>query len=223
MAPMTHTLNKTIEKALTLDYWLHMPEAASETEKWPLMLFLHGAGERGDMQLVKKHGPMKRIDAGHDYKFIVAAPLCPLDTTWELLVDELMALLDEISTNYPVDQKRVYLTGLSMGGFGSWNLARLHPERFAAVAPICGGMPWLVDKTRAAQTLKTMPIWAFHGAKDPVVSVEMTREMVKVLMEAGGNVNYTEYPDLLHDSWTVTYDNPELYEWFLQQEKSDAG
>jgi len=115
---------------------------------------------------------------------------------------------------YHVDRRRVYLTGLSMGGFGTWSLAAANPKRFAAIAPICGG-----GNTADAKKLATLPMWVFHGAKDPTVPVQRSREMVEAIKVAGGNIKYTEYPEAGHDSWTETYDNPALYEWFLAQKR----
>jgi acetyl esterase/lipase len=127
--------------------------------------------------------------------------------------DGVMSLLDEIISLYPVDEKRVYLTGLSMGGYGAWDLAMKNPERFAALATVCSG--GIVEK---AHVLKNLPIWAFHGAKDNIVPVQDTINMVEALKQCEGNIKLTIYPDAEHDSWTETYKNHLLYEWFLQHE-----
>ena len=124
-------------------------------------------------------------------------------------------LVDEIIKKYEVDTSRIYLTGLSMGGFGTWSLASMHPERFAAIAPICGGG----ESRRVARSLKNMPVWAFHGEKDTVVPAERSKEIVEALKANGGNVKLTLYPEVGHDSWTRTYDNPKLYEWFLKHSR----
>ncbi|MFW5692188.1 MAG: prolyl oligopeptidase family serine peptidase, partial [Chloroflexota bacterium] len=147
---------------------------------------------------------------------IVIAPQCPPDQTWFDYRNELILLLDHVLEQHNVDPDRVYLTGLSMGGFGTWDLARLHPDRFAAIAPICGGLPWLVALGSAALTLRTMPVWAFHGALDDIVPIERSQEAVDALRAAGNDVRFTVYPDLKHDSWTISYANPELYTWFLE-------
>ena len=129
-------------------------------------------------------------------------------------------MLDEIQGKYKVDPDRVYLTGLSLGGFGTWETATQHPERFAAIAPICGG-----GRPFMARRLKNLPAWVFHGEKDPVVPIKRSEEMVEALKAAGGDVKFTRYPEAQHDSWTETYNNPQLYEWFLQHkrgEKSEA-
>jgi len=129
-------------------------------------------------------------------------------------VTPVAALLDEIIVNYQVDRDRIYLTGLSMGGYGTWTLAAAYPEKFAAIAPICGG-GWPEDAAR----LKDLPIWVFHGAKDEAVPLERSEEMVKAVEDAGGKVKFTVYLDAEHDSWTATYGNPELYEWLLAQKR----
>jgi predicted peptidase len=123
-------------------------------------------------------------------------------------------MLDEVIGQHAVDPDRVYLTGLSMGGYGTWSLAMAYPEIFAAIAPICGGgmTEWLF-------MLKDMPVWAFHGAEDPAVPLERGQRMVDALRAAGGDVRFTVYPGCGHDSWTQTYENPQLYEWFLQHKR----
>jgi predicted peptidase len=129
----------------------------------------------------------------------------------------LSALLDNLAARYRVDQDRVYVTGLSMGGFGAWQLAVDYPARFAAIAPVCGkGEP------AKAQLIKDLPIWVFHGAKDPVVPVSNSQDMVDALKKCGSDVKLTIYPEALHDSWTETYNNPELYNWFLQHKRGGA-
>ncbi len=129
-------------------------------------------------------------------------------------MEVLTGLLDEIDEKYAVDSERIYLTGLSMGGYGTWSLACTYPDRFAAIAPVCGGgMPYI------ARNLKNVPIWAFHGAIDKVVPLKRSEEMVKAVKAAGGNAKLTVYPYADHDSWTVTYDNPKLYDWFLEHRR----
>jgi predicted esterase len=188
---------------------------AHATKRWPLMLFLHGAGERGDnLQLVKAHGPPKvadKLDA-KSFPFILVAPQCPANKLWS--IKPLLALLDKVMREYPVDPARVYLTGISMGGFGTWALAAEAPARFAAIAPICGG-----GDPASAPKLKKVPIWTFHGAKDTVVPIELTQKIVDAVKKAGGEVKFTIYPEASHDSWTATYNNPALYRWLLAQKK----
>jgi len=213
-------LNTEIAKKVDIRYLLYLPEGYGETDrKWPLMLFLHGAGERGDnLELVKVHGPAKLIEQGKDYPFIVVSPQCPAGQWWTEKTDTLMALLDEVESKYAVDPDRIYLTGLSMGGFGTWTLATRHPERFAAIAPICGGGDrFLADR------LKNVPVWAFHGARDSVVPMALSETMVQAVERVGGHAKLTVYPEANHDSWTATYDNPELYDWFLSHRLNRSG
>jgi predicted peptidase len=205
---------KTLERPVTvkLKYWLQLPSDYETQEEWPVLLFLHGAGERGeDLDRVKVHGPPKLIASGKAMPFIVVAPQCPTGRWWEPF--ELAALLDDIEQQYKVDKKRIYVTGLSMGGFGTWALAAYQPNRFAAIAPICGG-----GEPFMTRLYSHVPTWAFHGDQDNVVPLERSERMVEALKRAGGDVKFTVYPGVGHDSWTETYDNEELYEWLLQHE-----
>ncbi|HVX15218.1 MAG TPA: prolyl oligopeptidase family serine peptidase [Pirellulales bacterium] len=215
---------KHFEKEVTitvkLNYLLFLPtDYAQSDKKWPLILFLHGAGESGEnLEKVKAHGPPKIVDKNADFQFILVSPQSR-GRGWDS--NTLRALLDDVCDNYRVDRDRVYLTGLSMGGYGTWRLAADHPQYFAAIAPICGG-----GNPNDAKKLKDLPIWVFHGAKDTAVPLRASEEMVKALKEAGNDVKFTVYPEAGHDSWTETYDNPELYQWFLSHkrgEKTEAG
>lgn len=226
-------------------YLLYLPPGyeAKAARKWPLILFLHGAGERGtNLAVVAAHGPPKLVkknppvpknetDAARQNreaatrllaeKFIVVSPQCPPDQSWD--PDVLLGLLDIVIATQKVDPGRVYLTGLSMGGFGSWALLGKAPERFAAIAPICGGgnsIDILLPGRGKAAALKSLGVWAFHGAKDPAVAVGESERMVNTIRKAGvKDVQLTVYPEAQHDSWTETYNNPKLYEWFLAHER----
>ncbi|MHC4543477.1 MAG: carboxylesterase family protein [Planctomycetota bacterium] len=219
LAPGQHSqsFEKTITKNLSCEYLLFLPEGYSKNKQgWPLMLFLHGAGERGsDLKKVKKHGPPKIVDKQKDFPFIVVSPQCPKDDWWTDKIEVLIHLLDDIVARYNVDTERIYLTGLSMGGYGTWALASEYPERFAAVAPICGGGNRIM-----AFRLKDVPVWAFHGAKDNVVPLELSEEMVNAIKARGGDATLTVYPNAGHDSWTETYKNKELYDWFFKHSKA---
>jgi predicted peptidase len=212
------TMRKPIE--VTVSYQLYLPAdyGKEQDKKFPLILFLHGAGERGDdINLVKKHGPPKLLDSDTDLpvkNFIVVSPQCPANKWWQ--PHEVIALLDDVSQKYAVDPDRVYLTGLSMGGFGTWETAARYPERFAAIAPICGG-----GDPRRVRSLKDMPTWVFHGDKDPTVPVQRSIELVDALKQLGNDVKFTRYREAGHDSWTATYNKTELYEWFLQHKRGD--
>ncbi len=207
-----------------VNYLLYLPKGYEPggTKPWPLMLFLHGAGERGnDVWKVAVHGPPKQATNGMDLPFIIVAPQCPSGQRWSN--DVLLALLDEVCARHKVDQTRLYLTGLSMGGYGTWNLGLSYPARFAAIAPICGGgemITVLLSGMDKQQALKSLGVWAFHGAKDNVVPLAESERMVEGLKRVGhATVKLTVYPEAQHDSWSETYKNPEFYQWLLSHQR----
>ncbi|NLO32363.1 MAG: prolyl oligopeptidase family serine peptidase [Candidatus Hydrogenedentes bacterium] len=211
---------KEIKSTVETNYLLFLPENYDQTQQqWPLLLFLHGAGERGDdLSKVEVHGPPRLIaDGKKDFPFIVVSPQCPKDAWWSdgPQIDALDALLSHLIKTYRIDENRIYATGLSMGGFGTWRLACEYPDRFAAIVPICGsGEPYRAHKIRH------LPVWVFHGAKDDVIPIQSSQMMVDALKKAEGNVEFTIYPEAGHDAWTETYNNAALYEWLLQQRRS---
>ncbi len=212
-------LTATVRKRLELDYLVYLPKARRTGRGGsPLMVFLHGMGERGaDLSLVARHGPPKLAERGHGFPFVLVAPQCPPGSAWVFQTDALRALLKEVIALYAIDTSRIYLTGLSMGGAGTWHLAAEHPRAFAAIVPICGrAMPALGFPERV-KVLMDLPIWVFHGAQDKTVPIRESRVLVDALREAGSGVRFTVYPKAAHDSWTKTYANPKLYEWLLQQ------
>ncbi len=198
----------------SMRYLLYLPDEydSSIVNRWPLLVFLHGAGERGnDLELVKIHGPPKLIEAGKKMPFIVASPQLAIGEWWS--PDLVVWLTKELITTLRVDPDQVYLTGLSMGGYGTWETAAKYPELFAAIAPICGrGDP------ANAWRLRHIPTWIFHGAKDTVVPIKHSDDMNDALKQYD-NVQYTVYPEAEHDSWTETYLNEELYRWFLSHRR----
>jgi predicted peptidase len=209
-----HKLNKQVD--LKLDYLLYLPPGYESKNGWPLILFLHGAGERGsDIRKVNEDGLPEMLEQGKKLPFIIVSPQCPSGEAWNWKLKSLSALIDEIAANYKVDQDRIYVTGLSMGGFGAWALAAYSPDRFAAIMPICGG-----GELTSVPRLTKLPIWAFHGAKDDIVPIARTQELVDALTKAHGNVKFTVYPELQHDCWTTTYKNPEVYKWLLEHKRS---
>ena len=203
-----------------IPYLLYLPaDYASRERKWPLMLFLHGAGERGaSLGKVKKWGPPKLVERGEPLPFLIASPQCPEGESWgQPSQNELvMALLDHLEKSFKVDADHIYLTGLSMGGFGSWRLAADHPEHFAAVVPICGG-----GKTEDAEKLKNIPIWVFHGTADPAVPLKRSIKMVEAIKQAGGTrIRFTTLEEIGHNSWEAAYASPDLYAWLAKQDRT---
>ena len=213
-----------------LDYWLYTPPA-SETAP-PLLLFLHGAGERGeDLALVKTHGPPRLIGQREELAgYVVVSPQCPSNDWWQS--DTLAALVAEVLAAEPrIDEERLYVTGLSMGGYGTWNLIVDHPELFAAAVPICGGGdPNRLDpdpppdvepefRLEDLERVRDLPIWVFHGEQDAVVPVEETTLLVEALDDLGSDVRVTIYPRVGHASWRRAYADPELYAWLSAQRK----
>lgn len=203
---------RKITKTVAGQYLLYLPQgyAKSKDRRWPLMLFLHGAGERGNnLKRLLVHGPIKEARRGMRLPFIVVAPQCPADQWWD--IDMAAALVDHIIERYRVDTSRVYVTGLSMGGNGTWQLICSYPEKFAAAIPICGPL-WRVMK---GNSISRIPIWCFHGAMDDAVPVTDSVRAVKWARDCGAKVKLTIYPDAGHDSWTDTYRNPAVYKWLL--------
>lgn len=223
----------------TLAYRLFVPKNYQAARKYPLMLTLHGAGERGNnntSQLLHDFNGMWAADSAQNLRpFFVVAPQCPSDSQWvnapwstgsydldKIAISEPMksvvAILDSLAKEFNLDADRIYVSGISMGGYGSWFLAMKYPDRFAAVVPVCGA----ADPKKAA-SLSKLPIWTFHAEDDGVVPVKGTREMVAALRAAGSNVKYTEYPMALgikHPSWVPAGKTPELAPWVLQQSRT---
>lgn len=236
-APAVQAGQEWIQPDTGYPYLLHLPSDYEESNKeYPLMLFLHGAGERGNNpEQLAKHGPPKLLNATSQaasptpdiFDMIVVSPQCPAESWWKS--GQVKVVLDRVRAEYRVDESRIYCTGLSMGGFGTWTLVSKHPALFAAAAPICGGgnayarlqgrLGTSPDEVANAENLTSVPIWAFHGAKDQVVPVELSIEMVEKVRDEGGEVLLTIYPFAGHDSWTQTYESPMIYDWLLSHSK----
>lgn len=228
-APALEKKTFTDPAGKTLPYRLLKPESYDPKQKYPLVIFLHGAGERGnnnEAQLVHGVPEFAKPENRQKYPCFLIAPQCPRGDRWAdwdakqqtskpleplRLVSE---LIDQVQKEYSIDPNRIYVTGLSMGGYGTWDLIERYPDRFAAAVPICGGG----DPSKAA-TIAKLPIWAFHGGKDPVVKPELSRTMVEALKKAGGQPKYTEYPDVAHDSWVPAYREPEMFAWLFAQKR----
>lgn len=205
----------------TAHYRLLRPEAPIPGRTYPVVLFLHGAGQVGNdnrSQLKYLPAQMSAEPWRSQYPCYLIAPQCPPGRSWLNQIDVLLAILEHVLKKHPADPKRIYLTGLSMGGFGSWNLATRHPELFAAVVPICGGG----DPTLAGR-LVDVPIWAVHGDADSVVPVELSRTMIDAIRKARGSPRYTELPGVTHNSWTPAYSQPNgVIAWMFRQVNRDA-
>jgi len=212
-------------KTDTVRYWFFLPtnyESQAQSGGAPLLLFLHGAGERGkesnDIARVEAHGPPRLLatpEFAKNFPCVTVSPQCKSGFAWSPA--QLMLLLDHVEKNYNIDKNRVYVSGLSMGGFGTWMCVNESPERFAAAVPICGGA-----KSEWAGKLTSIPVWVFHGGKDPVVPVNLSKNMVEAVRKAGGKkILFTVYEGEGHDSWTRTYNNQLLYDWMFQQTLQD--
>lgn len=196
-----------------LNYLLNIP---SDTKaKKPLIVFLHGSGEKGnDLEKVKVHGPFKYLKTNSIDAYVLA-PQCPEGEYWDS--ETLYRLVQKVVKENNVDQNRIYLTGLSMGGWGAWNLAFAHPEMFAALVPVCG----FVDRVPMLENckIKDIPTRIFHGLLDDVVDVSYSTTIYKKLKPCSKDISLTIFDDANHDSWTRVYDNNAIYDWMLQQKK----
>jgi predicted peptidase len=212
----TMSLDVRYDRTVRLPYLVHVPPqaAAHPAKSWPAILFLHGLGEAGDdPKDLLRTGLPQYVKQHPDFPFVMIAPQCPRLTWWAELSEALASLLDQCLATFPIDPHRLYLTGISMGGYGTWYLGSLWPERFAAVVPICGGGLHFHGFPERVARLKHTPVWAFHGAQDTVVLPQLSQDLVEALRVHGGQVKFTLYPHAGHDSWTETYNNPELYAW----------
>jgi predicted peptidase len=198
-------------------YAVYIPDEYTPERKWPAVLFLHGAGERGDdgkLQATVGIGPAIQ-EKPERFGCIVVMPQMRAGQKWEgVMADLALHALDATLVQYNIDRDRIVLTGLSLGGYGTWLIGARHPERFSALVPVCGG-----GSPEDAEVLAHVPIWCFHGDADPVVPVERSREMVAAVRVAGGNVRYTELPGVAHNSWDLAYGDAELIAWMLAQRK----
>jgi len=221
------------KKYSSLPYRLLIPKQYLKTRAYPLVLFLHGSDERGTDN-------MKQLYVGLNifadekmmrrYPCFIAAPQCPtgmkwVDVNWKEERHTMhenptpslamaVELVEELQNEFSIDNKRIYITGYSMGGFGAWEAIERRPDLFAAAVPVCGGG----DETRAYRTAR-MPIWAFHGALDQIVKVSRSRNMIDAIVLAGGMPRYTEYPEINHFSWGLAYSDPQVFEWLFKQKK----
>lgn len=198
-------------------YAVYVPREYDPSQEWPLILFLHGAGERGGGGLIQTEVGIGRAIRRHGDWFpaIVLMPQCPAGEWWTKDSGDIDVSLAQTLAEFNIDRDRIYITGLSMGGQGTWEYGAAHADMFAAAMPICGVKPENPD----IAALATLPIWAFHGGADSVVPVEATREMVEALKAAGGDVQYTEYPGVDHNSWDDAYGERDAIKWLFEQKR----
>lgn len=226
--PYTLTLQLTrtagVTEQFSIGFLLYLPRTYGQdpAQRWPLILFLHGSGENGaDPALVAATGLPELLSGDADYPFVVVSPQAPENEVWwGTELDRVRALLDHMQANYAIDAQRVYLTGLSMGGFGAWAMIVRYPARFAAVVPIAGGWNSENDSIpRNICAIKDVPIWAFHGEQDDIVLPKKSQLMVDALRQCGSAVKFTLYPGADHRaSWALAYADPALFEWLLAQQ-----
>jgi len=218
---------QTVQAPVTeggLPYLLFIPKGYNQSkERWPLVIFLHGSGERGtDIEVVKKHGPPMLVEKNPAFPFIVVSPQLPAQSAtvgrfWP--IPPLEALLDHVQKTFRVDPSRIYLTGLSLGGIATWDWGTTHPDRFAALAPVAA----FGDPSKACNA-KNVPVWAFHGDHDDAVDTRGDFEMVDALKKCGSSPapRLTVYPNTDHWSWVPAYNDPALWMWLLEQRKPPA-
>ena len=228
VARPTQTAEGFLYKTLTIGaetyaYSVYVPPGYDAKHAWPVILFLHGSGERGDDGFVQTEVGIGTAIRRHYRWFpaIVVMPQCRKDQTWVGAMSTLaLQCLEQTSREYNLDPQRVYLTGLSLGGQGAWFIAANFPGRFAAVVPVCG-FAELGESTglaaKLAERLAKTPIWYFHGVKDEAVPIAKGREMVEALKAVGNDIKYTEYPDGTHNVWNRAYGNAELWRWLFKQ------
>jgi predicted peptidase len=215
----------------TIPYRMLKPDNVDPDKKYPVVLFLHGAGERGndnEKQLVHGVGEFAKAENRKKYPCFLVAPQCPKGQGWSDFLAKpgkeaekqaepgaaVFDLICALSYSIPIDCDRIYITGLSMGGFGTWDLITRNPGYFAAAVPVCGG-----GDPKQAEKIAKIPIWAFHGGKDTLVKPERSREMVEALKKAGGKPKYTEYPDVGHNSWVKAYQDADMMKWLFEQKR----
>ncbi len=219
--PESGFLNRTVEAdGETRRYMVYVPEDYAPDRPWPLIVFLHGAGERGAdglRQIAVGLGPAVMVDRAA-WPFLILFPQCPVGVHWISQEDALLAMMRQAEDDYTIDPTRVYLTGLSMGGFGTWAMGAKHPDRFAAFAPICGG-----GEPATAGAYRDKPIWAFHGDGDTVVPPERSVAMAEAVRAAGASVTMTLLPGVGHNSWDAAYREHGLADWLLGHALTEEG
>jgi len=220
MIKKNKTLSVDMNRSHQLKYLIYLPKDYL-TKKYPLVLFLHGAGERGtNLKDIEIHGLPKLVKNGKKFPFIIIAPQCPLNLWWSdpLPVELLSKLVNDIVMKYGIHKNNVFCTGLSMGGYGTLALSIKNPKLFSAIIPICGGVD--IKNFFDILNLKDLPIWLFHGDKDEVIPLENSQSIYKVLKLVNKNIKLTVYKGVDHNSWDRAYDDNELYKWMLSHKET---
>lgn len=202
--------------------FIQLPDGygANPAKPWPAVLFLHGRDELGKEYDVLPDGGLRNFIAINSIPLVVIEPQCPADSEWVFQLDALAAFLGRMVKEYALDLDRIYLSGLSMGGFGAWHLGIRHPGLFAAVAPISGGTYPFLGYPEAVSALRDVPVWAFHGKDDDILPLSLTKVLVDELTKVGGKVRHTYYDNTGHNAWTQAYTDMEFYDWLLGQRRS---
>ena len=201
------------DRKILVNYLIYLPDEYQNDKTWPLVVFLHGAGEKGnDLEKVRRTSLPTLAEQGRDFPFVLVSPQCPKDSIWE--PERVLALIEHICSDWPIDQQRVYLIGYSMGGYGTWQTAAVEPDRFAAIVPIAGG-----GNSEEAEKLVDLPIWVFHGNADKCVPLKASQEMVEAVRAAGGNPKLTIFEQAGHGIATKTFTKEELWDWLLAQRR----
>jgi len=218
-------MEKVVSKKLELDYYLHLPDGYENEpdRKWPMLVYLHGGGAckdetRSGLLPVLPTFIVKAITE-NNYPFILISPQCP-SLSWTLYFEELYALITDVMGDYNADSSRIYLTGLSLGGYGTWDFAIRYPDLLAAIAPLCASCSYWWETAK----IRHLPVWIFHGALDNSVPINDAVRMVNYMKDTGAEeVKMTVYGELYHHIWETVYADPALYEWFLQHQKAELG
>jgi predicted peptidase len=205
-----------IKPKIKCNYLLYLPQAyMGSQDSFPLIIYLHGSGRRGgDLNKLKANGLPYLIDKGYNYEFIIASPQCPENTYWSQ-INWFDSLYLDLTSKYRIDEKRIYITGISMGGFGTWQAAMDYPDKIAAIVPLCGGCNDSINICR----INKIPIWTFHGAADTITSINETQKLVTRLNECNGNIRFTRIENEGHGLQFIYEKNPEIYKWMLEQRK----
>jgi len=222
MKPQAYKFQTVIPQPFSFSYWVFLPKehGRERNVSWPLLLYLHGASDRGDDPgVVLTSGLPSIVARAVDFPFILLCPQCPTDTWWSDHLSGLDILIKDACDRFAVDPERILVSGSSMGGYGVWHLGVTFPDRFAGLVPLCGGGTWFYGFPHRVRVLKSTPVWVFHGEKDPIIPPRESVGLVNELKEVGGDVHLTIVPNAGHDIWRVVYRMPDLTEWMLARRR----